>query len=395
MCGGLGTRLGALTAHTPKPVLPVGGRPFLAWLIREISRYGFEEVVLLCGHLSERLRDEVMGFNAQLPRPLAIVFSEEPAPAGTGGALLHAAGLLDERFLLCNGDSLFACNLAVLLADAAGDPAEVRGRLVVREVADASQKGVVTTEGDRITRFLERPPAGTTSGQINAGMYVLDRRILADLQPVCSLERDILPKLAAAGGLRATAGLGYFIDIGVPEDYARAQPALPAALKRPALLLDRDGVLNHDHGYVGTPERFHWIDGALDAICHATARGWHVFIVTNQSGVARGFYDEAAVRALHGWVRGQVLAAGGTIDDVRYCPYHPEAPLPQYRQAHDWRKPGPGMLNDLVRAWELDPARCIMIGDQETDMQAARAAGIAGYRFGGGDLAAFLAPLLP
>lgn len=395
LAGGLGTRLGALTATTPKPVLPVGGRPFLAWLIRELSRYGIEEVLLLCGHLSDRLRAEVDGFNAQLPRPLTIDYSEEPSPLGTGGALRHAAARLDKRFLLANGDSIFATNLAPVLAAAATDPADVLVRLVTRRVPDASRAGLVETDGDRVTRFHERPPVGITEGTINGGLYVVDRALLDHVpEGASSLERDILPPLADAGRLRAMEGQGYFIDIGVPADYERAQTELPAALRRPALFLDRDGVLNHDSGYVGSVERWQWMEGAREAIRAATASGRHVFLVTNQAGVARGFYGEDDVRALHAWLQDEILAAGGTLDDIRFCPFHPEGVVEAYRRASDWRKPAPGMILDLLRAWELDPARCLMIGDQPTDMQAAAAAGIAGHRFVGGDLLAFLAPRL-
>ena len=207
-------------------------------------------------------------------------------------------------------------------------------------------------------------------GVINGGVYLFDRRLVDHLRPACSLEADVLPGLAAAGALRGTVADGYFRDIGVPDDFARAQTEIPALLRRTALFLDRDGVLNVDHGYVGSRDRFEWMPGALDAIRHATQAGWHVFIVTNQSGVARGHYDEAAVRDLLDWIGDQARQAGGTIDDARYCPYHPDAAVEAYRQAHPWRKPLPGMLLDLMRAWELDPARCVMIGDQATDMQA-------------------------
>src|SRR5277367_18421 len=132
LVGGLGTRLGALTANTPKPLLPVGERPFLAWLMREFVRFGVEEFVLLTGYLSAQVETRVQALAGLLPREVRIVISEEPERAGTGGAVLYARDRLADRFLLCNGDSLFDCNLARLLADAAADGPEVVGRMVLR-----------------------------------------------------------------------------------------------------------------------------------------------------------------------------------------------------------------------------------------------------------------------
>ena len=116
LVGGLGTRLGALTANAPKPLLPCGDRPFLGWLLREFIRFGVEEFVLLTGHLSEQVEARVEELSALLPRAVRIIISREPARAGTGGAVFHARERLAERFLLCNGDSLFDCNLARLLS---------------------------------------------------------------------------------------------------------------------------------------------------------------------------------------------------------------------------------------------------------------------------------------
>jgi histidinol-phosphate phosphatase family protein len=395
LVGGLGTRLGAITEATPKPLLMVGDRPFLGWLLRELSRFGVEEAVLLTGHLSDRVRDGVAAIAGALPRPLRLVVSEEPIRAGTGGALHFARDLLDERFLLCNGDSWFDCNIAAALADAARDMEEGRdsaGRMVVRQVRDASRYGVVALDGEAVRGFAER--GGPQGGAINTGIYLLDRRVLGLVQPQCSLERDVLPRMAAEGRLRASVGTGHFIDIGIPDDLARAGTEIPRVLRRPALFLDRDGTLNHDHGWVGSRDRFDWIEGAGAAVAAATAAGYHVFVVTNQAGVARGLYDEAAVDALHGWMADALRRAGGTVDDVRYCPHHPSIGPPPPAGREDWRKPGGGMLRDLIARWQVDVAGSLMVGDRDTDLAAAADAGIAGHLFPGGDLHRFVAPLL-
>lgn len=370
-------------------MLTVGDRPFLAWLLREAVRYGLTDILLLTGHLSEVVQDGLQALQSRLPRPVTLTISEEPVRAGTGGALFHAREHLQDRFVLLNGDSLFDCDLAPALAEEDG----ALGRLMLRRLADASRYGVAEMEGDRITAFRERPEPGAP-GLINGGVYRLDRRIVERTTASCSLERDVLPGLAQEGLLRGTESDGWFIDIGIPSDLARAQDEVPRRLTRPALFLDRDGVCNIDHGWVGTRERFEWVPGAKAAIRMAHARGWHVFVVTNQSGVARGLYDEAAVQSLHGWMEEEALRSGGTIDAARYCPFHPDAVVPAYRQVSSWRKPGPGMILDLLRAWELDPRRCVLVGDQPTDLAAAAAAGMAGHLFPGGNLAEFVRPIL-
>ena len=390
LVGGLGTRLGCLTAVTPKPLLPCGDRPFLAWLMREFIRFGVQEFVLLTGHLSAEVEARVATLSALLPRDVSIVVSCEPIRAGTGGAIWHARNHLDERFLLCNGDSLLDCNLARLVS---ADDAGAVGRMLLRQTNDVSRYGLVRLDGDVVAEFSQQAAAGE-GGMINAGIYLFDRAVLDDLSPVCSLEADVLPRLAARGALRGTVADGYFRDIGIPEDYDLAQQEIPRLLRRRALFLDRDGVINVDHGYVGTRDRFEWMPGARETIRAATDAGWHVFVITNQAGVARGLYDEAAVAALHGWMTDEVRRVGGAIDDIRYCPFHPDGVVPAYRKLSDWRKPAPGMLLDLMRAWELDPERCVLIGDQDTDIAAAEAAGIGALRFSGGNLLEFARPIL-
>jgi D-glycero-D-manno-heptose 1,7-bisphosphate phosphatase len=152
---------------------------------------------------------------------------------------------------------------------------------------------------------------------------------------------------------------------------------MPALCPQPAVFLDRDGTLNHDTGYVYRIADFRWLPGVVNAIRGLNDSGYYVFVVTNQSGVARGLYDEAAIRDLHDWMTGELRAAGARIDDIRYCPHHPDASVVAYRTVCSCRKPAPGMLRDLMKAWPVVRECSIMIGDRESDAAAGRAAGIA------------------
>ncbi|HEX6866377.1 MAG TPA: HAD family hydrolase, partial [Caulobacteraceae bacterium] len=160
-----------------------------------------------------------------------------------------------------------------------------------------------------------------------------------------------------------------------------------APRRRTAVIFDRDGVLNVDHGYVFETDKLEWTTGATRAVRRCNEAGVLVIVATNQSGIGRGYYDEAAMHALHEQMKGDLATVGAWIDAIYWCPFHPEAVDEGLRHPdHPDRKPNPGMILKALEAWSLEPENVVLIGDKETDIEAARRAGVAGRLFIGGDL---------
>lgn len=145
--------------------------------------------------------------------------------------------------------------------------------------------------------------------------------------------------------------------------------------------LDRDGVVNADIGYLWRHEDVVWIPGAIETIRTFNACGWPVVVVTNQSGVARGYYGEEDVRSLHQWMNSELEKLGAHIDAFYFCPHHPKGSVDRYAIECECRKPQPGMILQAIADWRADPATSFLIGDKPSDVAAAEAAGIQGYIF--------------
>lgn len=151
-------------------------------------------------------------------------------------------------------------------------------------------------------------------------------------------------------------------------------------MSRPIAFLDRDGVINVDTGYSYDPTTLKFTPTAIRAIRRLNDAGYRVVVVTNQGGVAHGFYTEQDIHAFHEEMQNQLSGEGARIDAFFYCPFHPAGTISEYAIAHEDRKPGPGMLRRAMAEWPTDINRSFLIGDKESDLQAAAAAGVRGFR---------------
>lgn len=384
LCGGLGTRLGSLTHDTPKPMLNIANKPFVEYIIENLTRFGINDIVLLVGYLGQYfLPLTKIGYFSRCKVKL---YFDGDNLLGTGGSLKNASDILKEEFFLLNGDTIFDINF-LDLAFRFQDQEIIN--IAFRSIDDVSRYGHVTLKDRKVISFSSDTKVG--GGIINGGVYYV-RKDLVNYIPngACSLERDVFPTLAEKGLVGGGVYDGSFLDIGVPDDFAKAEGFLRDTLTRPAVFFDRDDVLNHDHGYVYKIEDLHWIDGAIESIKYFNDMGYYVFVVTNQAGIAKGYYFTSDLMLFHSHMNDSLRKYGAHIDEFEFCPFHEEATVEVYRKASYRRKPNPGMIEDLFNKWPIKKDASFLVGDKATDIEAARRAGIRGYLFQGGNLFDFL-----
>lgn len=165
-------------------------------------------------------------------------------------------------------------------------------------------------------------------------------------------------------------------------------------MKRRAIFLDRDGILNEDKGYVYRQEDITWLPGSKEMVADLTKRGYLLLVVTNQSGIARGMYTEEDVKALHRWMNEELTQMGGHIEDFFYCPHLVEGIVSQYAVDCVCRKPRPGMIIQALQKYRIQREDAVLFGDSERDVVAAKRAGIQGFLFEGGDIHKFVSTTL-
>jgi D-glycero-alpha-D-manno-heptose 1-phosphate guanylyltransferase len=374
LAGGKGTRLRSVVQDIPKPMAEVAGKPFLEHLLSKLNDAGIAHVVLATGYKSEVI-ESYFGANF---KNIRLSYSVEKEALGTGGAMVKALKACQANsIIILNGDSFIPIDFDSLYEQHVAQNADLS--IILRNMKSPDRYGTVRLEGSKITEFLEKRE-GLISGLINTGVYLVNRNKLLseDWPEVFSFEKAVLESKVKAWNFYGHTSNGFFIDIGIPEDYFRAKTyfSLPQIDSSWTLFLDRDGVINRRivDDYVKTPDQFEFLPGSLEAIAHFSSSFKRIVVVTNQQGIGKGLMTEGDLHLIHQKMIKEVELAGGQINEVFYCPALASDNNP-------CRKPDIGMALAAQKKYpDIRFDKCLMVGDTWSDIEFAKNAGMYSVR---------------
>ena len=374
LAGGLGTRLRSVVQDVPKPMADIQGKPFLEYLLQLLIQNGYQNFLFLVGYKGDMIKNY---FGDGSKFGVNIEYSNEETPLGTGGALFNAWDKLSDDFFVVNGDTFFDIQYEILEDFAKSKNTEFL--IALRYSNDLSRYGIIEIDGSyKVISFSEKGQVqeNRVDGYINGGVYFVKKEILEPYyktwkeEPI-SLENRIIPQLGEHEKVYGLPIGGKFIDIGVPQDYVKAQKIIPQVLqeeRKPAIFVDRDGTIIEDAGYVhGTNLVFK--SETVELLKRAKEKGEYVIIVTNQAGIAKGMFTEEESIATTEYVIKRLEEYGAHVDGYYYCPYHPEGIVEKYKKISLLRKPEPGMILKACDDFRIDLKSSMMIGDNsEADL---------------------------
>ena len=373
LAGGLGTRLRSVVSDLPKCMAPVAGQPFLKHVIRYLLSQGVEKFIFSLGYKHELIEEFLSN---EFPT-IHCECSVEQEPMGTGGAIYLACKRTKENnVLVVNGDTLFKADLRKAFLFHTQNNAHCT--LLLKPMLNSDRYGAVELDDDyTVSSFQEKQFFQT--GDINAGVYVLnvEQFIDKDFPEKFSFEKDYLERYYTERKLFGLIQDSYFIDIGIPADFQKAQEELqqiPLRLENidPAwtLFLDRDGVINYEkeNDYILTWGEFEFYPGATKAISLLSAIFNTIVVISNQRGVGRGLMSEKDLLDIQRRMKSMIEQSGGRLDKIYYCT--------ATDSHHFYRKPNPGMALKAARDFpSIDLSKTIMVGNKLSDMQFGRNAG--------------------
>ncbi len=377
LAGGFGTRLKGCVDNLPKPLAPIGEKPFLNYLLDYLYANGAHRIIISTGFMAQTVENTI----GRAYRGMTVDYCKEETPLGTGGAIKKALGMCkSETAVVVNGDSFFDVDLFEMkkFHDSSDNPIT----LAARNVVNAENSGFIKAENGKLCGFREK--GVKASGLINGGIYFIKKNTLDGItEEKFSFEKQVLESDYCSVGVFESNG--YFIDIGIPENYRKAQAEkehLNTKRTRKAVFLDRDGTINIDKCHLFRSDDFEFLPNADKAIATIKENGYLAIVVTNQAGIAKNLYKISDAEALHDFINSELRRMHGIIaDGYYYCPHHPQAIIDEYRADCTCRKPQPGLILKAVSDFadigiEIDLKNSFMLGNRMSDILAGTNAGV-------------------
>lgn len=360
LAGGLGKRLQSEVFDRPKVLAEVNKIPFLQKILDQLDLAGFKNVVLCIGYLGNQIEEKF----GKSYKNLNLSYSKEEKVLGTGGALKLAFPLLKtEIVLVMNGDSYCEINFKELLEFRSNKKANVS--LVTLNTLGSDRFGkIYLGPDDEIINFQEKQE--DREGWINAGIYLISKSLISEIpdNKEVSLEKEIFPSWIGKGfyGFKSD---GNFIDIGTPQSYLQAQEFFSINTMKRFILLDRDGTLVIHKPYLSHPDQIELIPGAVEALKDFKKMGLGIVIITNQSGIGRGYFDLKMLAKIHQRLINLLAKEGILLDDIYFCPHTPEDDCL-------CRKPKAELIEKAAKKHHFDPKLCFVIGDNKSDIELGK-----------------------
>lgn len=392
MAGGKGTRISSVNSEVPKPMIQIMGKPILEYEIETLKKQGIVDIILVIGHLGH-LISEYFGDGSQYGVSIKYVIEEEPL--GTAGALYLLKDVLEDDFLLLNGDIIFDIDVKRFYSyhKRCGGIAT----LFTHPNNHPYDSGIIVADKEgKVQNWLHKEDERMWyRNRVNAGIHMLSPHIFEDRDEKgifqklekLDLDRDVLKPLIQTGELYVYDSPEYVKDMGTPDRFYEVIEDIRCGKvcaknlihKQKAIFLDRDGTINRYVGFLRKTEDFELLPGVAEAIRRMNTLGYLVIVVTNQPVLARGEVTYEGLDEIHCKMETLLGKEGAYVDSIYYCPHHPnkgyEGEVEELKIDCSCRKPKPGMLLSAAQDFNIDLSKSWMIGDGENDIKAGRAAG--------------------
>jgi len=374
LAGGKGLRLGNLTKKNQKTMLNFSKIPFLRFLLNYYCKFNIKRIFIITSFKSNEVFNK---FHKKKINLVEIICVKQPKPDGTASALSLIKNKISNKFILVNGDTFFETNLDKLLRINLKD--KLGCMLLIKQNKKIYSKKLNSLSiKNKIVNIKS-----SSKGLVSSGVMLLSKKILNNIkdQPT-SFENDILKKQIIQKKILGYLENCFFLDIGARSNYNYGQKLWNKKFKKPAIFLDRDGVINsnrNDYNYKISNFKFN--KGVLKIIKKFQQKCYYIFIITNQAGIAKKKYSELYFLKFQQYIKKKFIQNNIKIDHVEYCPHHPQAILKKYKKFCNCRKPKNGMINNILSNWLIDKKSSLMIGDKFSDELCAKRSNLKFYYY--------------